>query len=55
MTVDEYRKKHKSCYCCKYFAFLGKGNKFVCKAKNKTMVINRGKTCVLYTAKEWRG
>ena len=52
MTVDEYRKIHKSCYCCEYFAYCGKG--FVCKAKNKTLRINRGRFCVLYKAREWK-
>lgn len=54
MTEDEYRKKHKSCNTCRYFCFLAPGKKFVCKLKNKTFRINRGKFCGMYKAKEWR-
>ena len=54
MTVEEYRKKHKSCYHCKYYNFLCSSKGFVCRAKNKTMIINRAKVCSLYVPKEWK-
>jgi hypothetical protein len=54
MTVEEYRKKYKSCYHCKYYEFLYKERGFVCRVRNKKLLIDRAKRCRVFSPKEWK-